>query len=258
MPIRKPHLNRAEQALYHAAAQELHSAGLDVDVPGVQDSHFLDVAVAGGPATGAFDLPNAGVGYAICVRLVAMRSGLILSHYQIRTKWDDQISPLNFDERSPVCKLGWFTYSRDEVLNQHLDNSLQFHYRGQVIEGTILAMGLQPIPEMYRTGASVPFEINFADSLGHEIGVEAELYVDRTAKRKNATARKGTALFEPSGTLASRSAVVREGVPCPAPTGNTPPPATAPGDATVPTGSSCSMHGIILPQAAESRGINCR
>ena len=83
MPIRKPHLNRAEQARYHAAAQELHSAGLDVDVPEewLQDSHFLDVAVAGGPATGAFDLPNAGVGlrdlrapggYAIWVDFVAL------------------------------------------------------------------------------------------------------------------------------------------------------------------------------------------
>ena len=198
MPIRKRHLNRAEQARYHAAAQELHSAGLDVDVPEewLQDSHFLDVAVAGGLATGVFDLPNAGVGYAICVRLVAMRAGLILSHYQIRTKWDDQISPLNFDERSPICNLGWFSYSRNEVLNQHLDNSLRFHYRGQLIEGTILAMGLRPIPATYRTGARIPFQLTFGDPLGHKIEVEAELHVDRIAKRKNATVRRGSGFYD--------------------------------------------------------------
>ncbi len=197
MAIRTPHLNRAGQPRYLAAAQELHSAGLDVDVPEewLQDSHFLDVAVAGGPATGAFDLPNAGVGYAICVRLVAMRSGLILSHYQIRTKFDDQISPLNFDERSPICTLGWFSYSRNEVLNQHFDNSLRFHYRGQLIEGTILAMGLRPIPATYRTGARIPFQLTFAEPLGHKIEVEAELYVNRIAKRKNATVRRGSGLY---------------------------------------------------------------
>lgn len=198
MPIRKPHLNRAEQARYLAAAQELHSAGLDVDVPEEwpQDPHFLDVAVAGGPATGAFDLPNGGVGYAICVRLVAVQHELIVPHCQITTKWDAQIALLNFDERSPICNLGWLTYSRNEVLNQGFDNSLRFHYRGQVIEGTILAMGLQPIPATYRTGARVPFQLTFGDPLGHKIEVEAELYVDRIAK-SDATVQRGSRLYEP-------------------------------------------------------------
>jgi hypothetical protein len=199
MPIRKLHLNRAEEARYLAATQELHTAGLDVDVPEepLQDSRFLDVAVAGGPATGAFDLPNAGVGYAIFLRLVALRSGLTVPHYRITTKWDNQISLLHFDECSPICKLGWFTYSRNELLNQHFDSSLRFRCRGQLIEGTILAMGLRPIPAAYRTGARVPFQLTFTDSLGHEIEVEAELWVDRMAKRQNATVRRGSGLYEP-------------------------------------------------------------
>lgn len=67
MPIRKTQLNRAEQARYLTATQELQIAGLHVDVPEewLQDSRLLDVTVAKGPASVAFDLPNAGVGYAI-------------------------------------------------------------------------------------------------------------------------------------------------------------------------------------------------
>jgi hypothetical protein len=204
MPIQKPRLNREEQARYLAATQELRTAGRDVDIPGewLQDSHFLDVAVARGPATGAFDLPGGGAGYAICLRLVALRHDLILPHCRMRTEWDNQISRLNFDERSPICKLGWFTYSRSDVLNQHFDNSLRFYYRGQLIEGTILAMGLQPIPAVYRTGARIPFRITFGDPLGHEIEVEAQLYADRMAKKKNATVRSGDELYEPLHPLA--------------------------------------------------------
>jgi len=175
MPIQKPHLNRAEQAGYLSAIQELRIAGVDVDIPKkwMGNSDFLDITVAGGPATGAFDLPNGGVGYAICLRLAALQPDLILPRCRITTQWDDQILPLNFDERSPICKLGWVTYSRNEVLNQHLDNSLRFYYRGQLIEGTILAMGLRSIPVAYRTGACVPFQLTFWDPIGREIGVEA-------------------------------------------------------------------------------------
>jgi hypothetical protein len=153
--------------------------------------------VARGLATAAFDLPGGGAGYAICLRLVALRHDLILPHYRIRTEWDSQISLLNFNECSPICKLGWFTYSRCDVLNQHFDNSLRFYYRGQLIEGTILAMGLQPIPAVYRTGARIPFRLAFGDPLGHEIEVEAELYADRMAKKKNATVRSEDDLYEP-------------------------------------------------------------
>lgn len=199
MPNRKSVLNRAEQVRYLAATQELHSAGLDVDVPEewLQDSHFLDVTVARSPASIAFDLPHGGVGYAICLRLVARQAPLVIQHCQITSEWDNQISMSNFNDRSPICRLGWLTYSQKELLNQGFDNSLRFHYRGQLIEGTILATGLQPIPAAYRTGMRVAVRLTFADSLGHEIEVEAELYVNRMSKKKNAALRLGRGLYEP-------------------------------------------------------------
>ena len=144
----------------------------------------------------AVDLANAGVGYAICIRLVARQPRLILPHYEITTEWDHQISVLNFDE-GRICNLGSLTYSRDQILNHDLINSLRFHYSGQMIEGTILAMGLRPIPIAYRTGAHISLQLTFGDSLGHEVNVEAELYYERTTKRKNTSVRRGAGLYEP-------------------------------------------------------------
>ncbi|MGH9544340.1 MAG: hypothetical protein ACRD23_03910 [Terriglobales bacterium] len=197
MPVRKSRLNRVEAARYLSAIQELHTGGVDF-VTGelLEDSRGLDVMVARGPASSAFDLPNAGTGYAIYLRLVSRRSRLILPYHRLTAKWDSEIALVDFDEDNPICKLGWLTYPRDHVLNQRLQNSLQFHYRGQMIEGTILALGVQPLPAAYRTGARVPLQITFGDTLGHQIDVEAELYSDRMTKRKNATAPRGTGLYD--------------------------------------------------------------
>ena len=67
----------------------------------------------------------------------------------------------SFEEGSPICELGSLEYPRSQVLNDRIENSLRFHYRGQMIEGMILASGLKRIPEAYRTGAIAPFQITF-------------------------------------------------------------------------------------------------
>ena len=108
-----------------------------------------------------------------------------MRHYTFTTSWDDGIVLESFDERSPVCKFGGLVYPRGGVLNGRLENSLRFHYRGQMVEGMILASGLERIPHTYLTGAISPFQITFTDSLEQEISVEANLCVDRTAKPKN-------------------------------------------------------------------------
>ena len=198
MPIRKSVLNRAEQARYLAASQELQTAGLDVAFPAEwQESRVLDIEVATGPASVAFDLPNAGVLYAICVRLVARVSRLMLPHYRISTTWDDEISLLNVDARTSICNVARLTFWREQLLNDDIHNTLRFHYCGQMIEGTILAVGLKPIPAAYRAGGHIPFQLAFGDPLGHEIKVEAELYHERTAKKKTASVPRRAWLYEP-------------------------------------------------------------
>src|SRR6266404_7419069 len=173
MPTRKRHLNRVEQAQYLAALQELRVAGFDLDVPYQwQESRFLDIQVAEGPASTAFRMPNFGIGYAIYVRMVATGARLSLLHCQVRTAWDDQIALLNVEERDKIVRFGWLKFSRNEILNQKFDSSLHFHYRGQMVEGMILAVGCQAIPATYGKRAQIPFLLTVTDSLGREVNVK--------------------------------------------------------------------------------------
>ena len=214
MPTRKSRLNQAEQERYLGAAESLRASGIDIQIPTKwrENPHALDVAVAGGVATTIFELPNVGVGYAIQTRMTSRQSRLIVSHYEIMTAWDNHIEPVIFDKDISTCKVGWFQYPRDDVLNFRLNNSMRFDYCGQAIEGTILAMGLQPIPPVYRTGARMPFRLVFTDSLGHLFDVESEFYVDRIAKRKNSTQLRGSGLYEPSPIARNESDRDRENI----------------------------------------------
>ena len=137
---------------------------------------------------------------------------MIVTHYEIMTAWDNHIEPVIFDENISTCKVGWFQYPRNDVLNFRLDNSMRFDFCGQVIEGTILAMGLQPIPAAYRTGARRPFHLAFTDSRGHQIDVESEFYVDRIAKRTNSTQLRGVGLYELSPIARNESGRDRENI----------------------------------------------
>jgi len=199
MPLTKRSLTRAEMAEHLARAKQLRAAGLDIEIPEEwqENSCVLDIVVAGGCASLVCDSLTGGVHYAVGVRLVA-RLRVTLVDFRLTTEWDDQIVLHSFVGQTPLCRLGRLEYLRSEVLNQRIENSLRFHYRGQMVEGMILASGLKPIPEAHRTGAIVPFRLTFTDSLGHEIGVEAELFVDRTAKRQKVPVHPSSRLFGPA------------------------------------------------------------
>ena len=124
------------------------------------------------------------------------RSPVVVSEYKITTAWDQQIEPLILDSSKTIYELGWSTYPRNDVLNFRLENPLRFDYCGQMLEGTILAMGLQPLPATC-TGARVPFQLMFADPFGHEIDATAEFYVERIAKKKIPAPPPLTGLYDP-------------------------------------------------------------
>ncbi len=198
MPVRKSRLSRAEQTEYRAAAQQLQAVGL---IPPISEwlgsSRALNIVVFEGQASLVLDLPCGGIGYAIRVRLVAEQSELTLQNCDITAEWDGEIFMPGLDERTPVCKLGWLEYPPRDVLNQRIQDGLRFHHRGEMAEGVILAMGPKGIPPAYSHGMLVPVELTFEDQFENRIGVEAELFMDRTAKPKNAALRRGPGLYGP-------------------------------------------------------------
>ena len=199
MPIIKRSLTRAEMASHLARANQLRAMGVDIEMPEEwqQNSCPIGVVVGGVPASVVFEVPSGLVGYVVWLRLVA-RSRVTLIDCRLTAHWDDAITLETFDERSPICRFSGLEYPRSEVLNARLENSLRFHYRGQMVEDMILASGLKRIPDSYRTGMIAPLQITFIDSLEHETSVEANLYVDRTAKRKNTALRpRSSGLYAP-------------------------------------------------------------
>jgi hypothetical protein len=201
MPIRKSRLSRQEEAEYLGCLQHLQAEGLDVEIPEKwrKNAEAVDIEVGAPLGNMVFDLSSGGIGYyAVWLRLVAMRPRIILPDYDITSDFDDQILLLNIDERNPVCQLGGLVFERREILNSHIENGIRFRHRGDTVEGWLLASGLRPIPQQYREGTRVPFQLTFRDQFKQETGVHAVLSVLRSRKQKNPAVRPRTGLYGPA------------------------------------------------------------
>src|SRR6202790_549957 len=104
MPIQKARLSRSEQAEDRRCLREMYHEGVvDILDDSLDDAPALDISVIGGLETLIFNLPSGLAGYAITVRLVARKSGLILMEPEISTGHDHQIVLESFDLGGPVC-----------------------------------------------------------------------------------------------------------------------------------------------------------
>ena len=197
MPILRPRLSRTEAREYGRCLRALRAEGIDVNCPddSLEDVPALDITVVGGLASLIFNLPSGRAGYAIWLRLVARRSGLILPEQcEITTKFDDQIVFECFDPGGLICQLGQCSYLKTEVLNDRFP--LRFHRRG-LIDGVILATGLKPIPPEYVQGMTVPIKLAFWDQFRNEIRVESKLCVDRSTTPRPKMMRPKSSLRGP-------------------------------------------------------------
>ena len=126
----------------------MRAEGIDFNSPDDSPEYVpaLDITVVGGLVSLIFNLPSGLAGYAIWLRVVARRSGLILlEQCEVTTEFDDQIELECFDLGGPICQLGQCKHPKSEVLNDRFP--LKFHRRGHRTEGVILATGLKPIPK---------------------------------------------------------------------------------------------------------------
>jgi hypothetical protein len=190
-------LSRSEEAEYRRCLREMRAEGIDVNSPDDSPEYVpaLDITVVGGLVSLIFNLPSGLAGYAIWLRVVARRSGLILlEQCEVTTEFDDQIELECFDLGGPICQLGQCKHHKSEVLNDRFP--LKFHRRGHRIEGVILATGLKPIPKEYVQGMMVPFKLISWDQFGNEISVESKLSVDRSTTPRPKLGRTQSTLCE--------------------------------------------------------------
>lgn len=196
MSVRTSRLSRAKEAEHAYYLREMQSEGLDLEIPEEWEerARVLDIVVAGPAESTVFETTTGGVAYAVRIRAVAVRSGVILAAWGLSTDYDHQIEPESFDEGSSVCRLGGQEFSPREVLNSRIEKNLVLR-RGQVVEGWLLATGITPIPAGYRNFSVVPFQLTFWDQLGNEFQTPGNLSVLRTAQRHRTNRRRGTGLY---------------------------------------------------------------
>lgn len=197
MPITRQRLSKSEIAMHRDRAERMLAAGVDIQIreewrEPARGRDTLDIAVAEGCASFAFDLTAARAGYVVSVRLVGRALGAILN-CRLTTPWDHDIVPASFsDFGNSMCRLGPLQYPRYQVLNMRITNSMRFA-PGQLIEGVILATGVNPIPEAYRHGQIVPVDLLFLDQNKKVIRETPEILVDRSwiTERKSMVRRSG-------------------------------------------------------------------
>ena len=83
-----------------------------------------------------------------------------------------------------------------EVLNDQLERGLRFNFRGDMLEGVIIAYGCQAIPETYHGAVSV--RVTLIDALERTVQTEIELLVgERVSKRDQNPVRPGGGQYIP-------------------------------------------------------------
>jgi hypothetical protein len=183
MPVKRTRLVRALQTMYLSRAKELQAAGLDCEIPDEwqENSRSLDIIVAPPGYNILCELPTGVTAYAILMRLVALRSNLILENFGIASEWDSESITLCGNARGLYRVGAAFEFTEDEALNHRFENGLHFHHRGDVAEGWLCASGLRPIPEKYPHRMTTELRITFTDQFGRDHSAQAKATLERTA-----------------------------------------------------------------------------
>jgi hypothetical protein len=181
MPGKKTRLVWAQQAMYLAQAKELQAAGLDFEIPDEwqENSSNLDIIVFPPEYNILCELPNRVTRYAILMRVVALRSNLILEDFEIASEWDSESIALCGNARG-LYRVGHaFQFTEEEALNCRIESGLHFRRRGDVAQGWLLASGLRPIPKKYPDRMITELRITFTDQFEHDYSVQAKASLQR-------------------------------------------------------------------------------
>jgi hypothetical protein len=124
--FQRPHnwlVEPAQEATHRDYLRQLQAEGIDVEIPEEwqENSRALDIVLAGPAESTVFESATGGVYNAVPARLVAERSGLILTDWDMSTEYDGQIVPESFDNCDPLWNLGGQVYRQGEVLNLRIE-----------------------------------------------------------------------------------------------------------------------------------------
>jgi len=156
MPFHRNRLTRSELLDFAAAAVELRSLGVAIDVPEEwrRSANFVDVSIS--PASTIYELGRGKTLYAVRVRLVSTSPNLVLNQFDIAPFWDSGVL-CELDENYRFAP--GVEFDAKQVLNSRFDQGLRFRFNGDRVEGWLLGMGLNAVPAEYGAGFSAPIEL---------------------------------------------------------------------------------------------------
>jgi hypothetical protein len=156
MPFHRTRLTRRQELEFLAAAEDLRSLGVPIDIPEEwrRQANFVDVSIS--PASTIYELGRGKTLYALRVRLVSTSPNLLLNQFDIAPFWDSGVlCELDDDYRFARG----LDFDAKQVLNSRFDQGLRFRFNGDRVEGWLLGMGLNAVPAEYGAGFSAPIEL---------------------------------------------------------------------------------------------------
>ena len=176
-------LSQAEKAKDLDILRQLRAQG--VDVGELEDEErALDIQLGSPVENFIFDM-RAGwsAHYACRVRLVAKVPNVIISDCEITSEFDqDIILETTSWSKGSVFDFCGKHFLQKQILNDRIEDGLRFSYRGQIIEGWVLASGIKPIPEEFRNNAFAALQLSFCDSLERTVQVQTRASVLRSSR----------------------------------------------------------------------------
>jgi hypothetical protein len=194
--LRAPDLTREliDAGILSGEAQDAATSPAPTDV--------LIRQVGGVVESSAFDLDcGHGTGYILPLHVAVDLPRFKIYGWRLDLPWEDPqfhwlTDPLEYSSGEAMYQFSpTLKYSRAEVINHR--HVLQ---RGRGLEGLLLGLGFESVPDLYRHGSTVNAHLLLIDEMNREFPTEVQLWVDRSAridrKPTKATAKKRGKLFD--------------------------------------------------------------
>ena len=175
-------------------------------------SGLLVSQTGGGSESRAFEFCGVA-GYVVSVTITIKLPRFAISGFDLSLPWQSYVwwlaDPRDRAVRPPVYRFDRdyiLEYNRDQVLNQVADVR-RSRSQGESLQGYLLGIGNDPIPEQFEQGAIIPAFLIVYDQYGDGHRSPLSLWTDRTGRyfrrARSGQARKGRLLdkLDPTRTV---------------------------------------------------------
>jgi len=144
--------------------------------------------------TRAFELDCGGTGYTLNLEITSNAPGLVVIRYfRLDLPWQDPQfhwldDPADRGTKSDLYVVAdrEFECPRDRVIN-HRTGARGKLSRGDILDGLLLGVGFEPIPDCFRHGSSVDAMLSIVDQFGRSHSSEVSLWIERSVSRDRAS-----------------------------------------------------------------------